>query len=69
MTFLLFYAIIIIEREGKSMVKAIKQEDYYNHSCSCDGCGLILLYNNEDVMLNDDIDYIICPVCGERNYL
>ena len=47
----------------------IKREDYYNHSCSCDGRGLILLYNNEDVVLDDNIDYIICPVCGERNYL
>lgn len=51
------------------MIKAIKREDYYNHSCSCDGCGLILLYNNEDVVLDDNIDYIVCPVCGERNYL
>lgn len=51
------------------MIKAIKQEDYYNYSCSCDGCGLILLYNNEDVILTDDIDYIICPECGEKNYL
>ena len=49
------------------MIKAIKQEDYYNYSCFCDGCGLILLYNSEDIMLDDDIDYIICPVCGERN--
>lgn len=51
------------------MIKAIKREDYYNNSCSCDGCGLILLYNNEDVVLDDNIDYIICPVCKERNYL
>ena len=48
------------------MIKAIQREDYYNYSCLCDRCGLILLYNDKDVMF-DDIDYIICPVCGERN--
>lgn len=46
------------------MVKAIQREDYYNYTCFCDRCGLILLYNDEDVMLDDNI---ICPVCGERN--
>ena len=46
------------------MIKAIKREDYYNYSCFCERCGLILLYNDEDVMFDDDI---ICPVCGERN--
>lgn len=48
------------------MVKAIKREDYYNYSCLCDKCGAILLYNNEDIVHDDKIDYIICPKCGER---
>lgn len=48
------------------MVKAIKREDYYNYSCLCDKCGAILLYNNEDIVRDDKIDYIICPKCGER---
>ena len=46
------------------MIKAVKREDYYNHSCFCDRCGLILLYNSEDIARDD---YIICPICGERN--
>ena len=50
------------------MIKAIKREDYYNYSCFCDGCGRLLLYNSEDIE-RDNIDYIICPVCGEKNYL
>ena len=51
------------------MIKALKREDYYDYSCFCDGCGRILLYNSEDIILDDNIDYIICPVCGEKNYL
>ena len=42
------------------MIKAIKREDYYNNSCFCDGCGLILLYNDEDVCIlgDENVKYI-----------
>ena len=48
------------------MVKAIKREEYYNYSCFCSKCDAILLYNSEDIVRDDKIDYIICPKCGER---
>ena len=48
------------------MVKAITREEYYNYSYFCNKCDAILLYNNEDVIHDDRIDYIICPKCGER---
>ena len=38
-----------ILKEQSIMIKAVKPKDYYNHSCLCDGWGLILLYNNDFV--------------------
>lgn len=51
------------------MVKAIKRENLYRYNCPCIQCGLVLLYNNEDIILDEDIDYIICPNCGEKMYV
>ena len=51
------------------MVKAITLEEYYNYSCFCSKCDAILLYNNEDIIHDDRIDYIICPKCGEKVYI
>lgn len=51
------------------MVKAITREEYYNYSCFCSKCNSILLYNNEDIIRKNRIDYIICPKCEERIYV
>ena len=52
------------------MVIAVKE--YYQNRRICDSCFSLLLYNNEDMLKEEEEenwDYITCPICGERNYV
>ena len=45
-------------------------EKFYYYTCICNKCKSNLMFNNEDIIdSDDDMEHIICPVCGERNYL
>lgn len=49
------------------MVKVV--ERLYNYHRYCEGCFAILLYDNEDIIQDSPFDYIICPKCGETNFI
>jgi RNase P subunit RPR2 len=48
--------IIIIKRETK-------------HRITCDSCGVVLIYEDEDICVNGNSAYIICPQCNQKIYL
>lgn len=45
-------------------------EKFYYYTYICNKCKSNLMFHNEDIIDPDnDMEHIICPVCGERNYL
>lgn len=45
-------------------------KEFYNYWSTCGNCGVKMMYNSEDILSQDnDLDHIICPICGEKIYI